>query len=122
MEIWVADQQSQTQLNIIGVTREDLRSYLCVAKNSMGEMSRKIRLTGNIMSSVLCHCDLAALSRGHWHCSLHGNSLIESSSMSQMVKQGRNLFVKLILYNPLVAHERQRLQDDTVPQHRYPES
>ena len=46
MEIWVADQQSQTQLNIIGVTREDLRSYLCVAKNSMGEMSRKIRLTG----------------------------------------------------------------------------
>ena len=42
----MADQQSQTQLNIIGVTREDLRSYLCVAKNSMGEMSRKIRLTG----------------------------------------------------------------------------
>ena len=64
MEIWLADQQSQTQLNIIGVTREDLRSvlslyfiiyqhnffylrsYLCVARNSMGEMSRKIKLTG----------------------------------------------------------------------------
>ena len=66
MEIWLADQQSQTQLNIIGVTREDLRSvliilsiviihhspyyylrsYLCVARNSMGEMSRKIKLMG----------------------------------------------------------------------------
>ena len=56
MEIWVADQQSQTQLNIIGVTREDLRSYLCVAKNSMGEMSRKIRLTGkyyNVTSTIM---------------------------------------------------------------------
>ena len=48
MEIWVADQQCQTQLNIIGVTREDLRSYLCVAKNSRGEMSKKIRLTGKL--------------------------------------------------------------------------
>ena len=46
VEIWLADQQSQTQLNIVGVTREDLRSYLCVARNSMGEMSRKIKLTG----------------------------------------------------------------------------
>ena len=26
VEIWLADQQSQTQLNIVGVTREDLRS------------------------------------------------------------------------------------------------
>ena len=30
MEIWLADQQSQTQLNIIGVTREDLRSGLII--------------------------------------------------------------------------------------------
>ena len=66
MEIWVADQQSQTQLNIIGVTREDLRSYLCVAKNSLGEMSRRIKLTGNICLSLSAlTCDMTALCREH---------------------------------------------------------
>ena len=54
VEIWVGDQQSQTQLNIVGVTREDLRSYLCVAKNSLGEMSRRVKLSGK-WSYLLYH-------------------------------------------------------------------
>ena len=47
VEIWVADQISQMQLNIIGVTVDDFKTYRCVAKNSMGESMKKIRLLGN---------------------------------------------------------------------------
>ena len=46
VEISVADQLTQMKLNIFGVTRKDYRTYRCVAKNSLGEMTRKIRLVG----------------------------------------------------------------------------
>jgi hypothetical protein len=44
----VNDHVTKMQLNIIGVRREDLDDYRCVAKNSLGETDGKIRIYGEI--------------------------------------------------------------------------
>ena len=87
MEIWLADQQSQTQLNIVGVTREDLRSYLCVARNSMGEMSRKIKLTGkaSLPYSIIPHSD------GTIHANHFQNSLVVPTLHPALTKHSLSL-------------------------------
>ena len=46
VEIWVSDQITKMQLKIIGVKRQDLTTYRCVAKNILGEREGKIILTG----------------------------------------------------------------------------
>ena len=51
MEIWVADQVAEMQLHLARLTRADLRTYRCVARNNMGEMSRTLRLTGGAVMS-----------------------------------------------------------------------
>ena len=50
MEIWVSDQITKMQLNIIGVKRQDLRTYRCVADNILGRREGKIAVTGEISS------------------------------------------------------------------------
>ena len=51
VEIWVADQVAEMQLHLARLTRADLRTYRCVARNNMGEMSRTLRLTGGAVMS-----------------------------------------------------------------------
>ena len=50
VEIWVSDQITKMQLNIIGVRRHDLTTYRCVANNILGEREGKIVLTGSSVS------------------------------------------------------------------------
>ena len=46
MEIWVADRVTKMQLKILGVTRSDLTTYRCVARNILGQQEGRISLTG----------------------------------------------------------------------------
>ena len=51
VEIWVSDQTTKMQLNIIGVKRQDLGTYRCVANNILGHREGRIVVTGNRVSS-----------------------------------------------------------------------
>ena len=46
MEIWVADRVTKMQLKILGVTRSDLTTYRCGARNILGQQEGRISLTG----------------------------------------------------------------------------
>ena len=46
VEIWVADRVTKMQLKILGVTRSDLTTYRCVARNILGQQEGRISLTG----------------------------------------------------------------------------
>ena len=61
VEIWVADQIAQMQLNIVGVILDDFKTYRCVAKNTMGESIKKIRLLGNCCHTVVVFCMIISL-------------------------------------------------------------
>ena len=46
VEVWVADQMTKMQLKITGVSRSDLTTYRCVARNILGQQEGRISLTG----------------------------------------------------------------------------
>ena len=50
VEIWVADRLTKMQLKILGVTRADLTSYRCVARNILGQQEGRISLTGETLT------------------------------------------------------------------------
>ena len=52
VEIWVSDQITKMQLKILGVKRQDLRTYRCVANNILGETEGKVTLTGGYITAT----------------------------------------------------------------------
>lgn len=45
--------EAEMSMTIKHIRREDLGSYICVAKNSLGDVESKIRLYGNVIIHVL---------------------------------------------------------------------
>ena len=46
VEVWVADRVTKMKLKILGVTRSDLTTYRCEARNILGHQEGRISLTG----------------------------------------------------------------------------
>ena len=46
----MADRLTKMQLKILGVTRADLTSYRCVARNILGQQEGRISLTGETLT------------------------------------------------------------------------